>query len=161
VTISALGTDRDLHLGLLALAMLAGASISLHQAAIGHISDATGDPVVASGITFAISGLVAVVAWLAVDHGTAPLGWSAPPLEFIGGLMGVVVVVSIAVAVATLGVLQLTLGVVAGQAVGALLLDLAAPVTGGSVTLITVVSVLLTLAAVAVSGMALERRRRS
>jgi bacterial/archaeal transporter family-2 protein len=111
-------------------------------------------------VTFTISGLAAVAAWLVADHGAVPSGWSAPPLEWLGGLVGVVVVVSMARAVPVLGVLQLALGVVAGQAAGALVIDLIAPAAGGSVTIRTVLSALLTVLAVVVSGMALGARRR-
>lgn len=160
VALAALGHSGDLHLGLLALAVAAGTSISLHQAALGHLSRIAGDPVVAAGVTFTISGLAAVVAWLVLDGGSVPSDVSAPPLEWIGGVAGIVVVVSMARAVARLGVLELALGVVAGQAVGALVIDAVAPAAGGSVTLRTVISAALTVLAVLVSGMAIDRRSR-
>jgi uncharacterized membrane protein YdcZ (DUF606 family) len=56
--------------------------------------------------------------------------------------------------VRSLGVLRLMLVIVAGQSAGALLVDLAWPAGGESVTPGTVVGVALTLVAVAVSGRA-------
>jgi transporter family-2 protein len=161
VGIGALGTKHGLHLDLLALAILAGVSIGLHQGALGHIARLTREPLVAAATTFTIGCSVALPVWLVVDGGTAPLGWSAPPIEWIGGLAGAVVVVSMARAVATLGVLRLALVVVAGQSVGALVLDLVSPALGETVTVRTFASAGLTLVAVAVSGMTLSRLRRS
>ena len=59
-----------------------------------------------------------------------------------------------------LGVLRLGLGLIAGQLVGALLLDLLLPVADQGVALRTVLGVALTLLAVAVSGQALPSLRR-
>jgi transporter family-2 protein len=160
VVLSALGTSHGLHVDLLALAVLAGISIGLHQGALGHIAQLTREPLVAAMVTFTIGGVVSAAVWLAVDGGTAPLGWSAPAIDWIGGLAGAVTVVSMARAVAVLGVLRLALVVVAGQSVGALALDLAAPAIGESVTARTVAGAALTLVAVGVSGMTLGMRVR-
>jgi transporter family-2 protein len=66
--------------------------------------------------------------------------------------MGAVFIGVAALVVHRLGVLRLGLAVVAGQLVGALALDVALPVTGDPVGLLTVVGVALTLVAVAISG---------
>jgi bacterial/archaeal transporter family-2 protein len=159
VVIGTLGKKHGLHLGLLVLAVLAGVTIGLHQGALGHLARLTGEPFVAAATTFTIGSVVSLVVWLAIDGPTAPLGWSAPPIDWLGGLAGAVVVVSMARVVATLGVLRLALVVVAGQSVGALVLDLVSPAIDESVTAATVVSAALTLAAVAVSGMTIGRAR--
>ena len=65
-----------------------------------------------------------------------------------------------AAAVQTLGVLRLGLAVVAGQTLGALAIDLIAPAAGEKVTVADCRGVLLTLAAVWVSGRAGLRRLR-
>jgi transporter family-2 protein len=89
---------------------------------------------------------------LAVTGGDAPGGWSAPAPQWIGGALGVVVVVVAAWTVSTLGVLRLTLAMVAGQSAGALAVDLVAPVEGQAMNVQTAIGVVLTLAAVVVSG---------
>ena len=89
---------------------------------------------------------------LVVVGGGPPGGWSAPPLDWIGGLLGAAFVIVSAVVVPVIGVLRLTLAAVAGQSAGALVLDVVAPVPGEALTAGTVVGVLLALAAVGVSG---------
>ena len=74
------------------------------------------------------------------------------PLLYVGGLLGGFVVVVSATAVQTLGVLRLGLAMVAGQTAGALVVDLVAPAPGEAVTAATVIGVVLTMAAVAISG---------
>jgi transporter family-2 protein len=54
--------------------------------------------------------------------------------------------------VQTLGVLRLGLATVAGHTAGALVIDLIAPAPGEAVTVATVVGVVLTIAAVGISG---------
>jgi transporter family-2 protein len=152
VAISALGARGDLRLGLLALAVGAGAATSLQQAANGHLARRTGEPLAAGTINFAVGLSALVVVSLIATGGTAPHGWSVPPLELVGGLLGATVATLSAVIVSHVGVLRLMLAITAGQTVGALLLDLVAPARGESVTAGTVAGVALALAAVAVSG---------
>jgi transporter family-2 protein len=87
-----------------------------------------------------------------VANGLAPPhGWSGPPIEYVGGLLGATIATAMAVLVARLGVLRLILAMTAGQAVGGLALDLIAPERGHGVTAGTVVGVALAFAAVIVS----------
>ena len=65
-----------------------------------------------------------------------------------------------AAAVQTLGVLRLGLATVAGQTTGALVIDLIAPAPGEAVTVATVLGVVLTMVAVAISGRGPAARRR-
>ena len=153
VAIGASGSHGDLHLGLLALAVVAGAGMAVVQAAVGHVARITGEPVVAGAVSFAVGAAGVLVLALVVTGGAAPNGWSAaPPEEWIGGLIGACTVVVMAWTVQTLGVLRLTLGLVAGQSVGAIAIDLLAPAAGEAVTLATAAGVALTIVAVAVSG---------
>jgi uncharacterized membrane protein YdcZ (DUF606 family) len=152
VAIGALGRDGNLQLGILALAVLAGASLALGQAALGQLTRATGEPLAAATAGFVL-GAVFTVAIAAIASGTsAPNGWSAPVEQWVGGLVGATVVVALGPLVIALGVLRLTLALVAGQSVGALIIDRVAPAAGGGVTVPIVVGVLLTFVAVAVSG---------
>ncbi|MGZ4268046.1 MAG: DMT family transporter [Solirubrobacteraceae bacterium] len=152
VAISALGARGDLHAGLLALAVLAGVAVALQQAANGRLARATGEPFVAGMVNFAV-GLSVLLVVAAVATGlAAPGGWSAPPLEWIGGLLGAAIATGTAVLVSRLGVLRLMIAVTAGQTAGALVIDLAAPARGEAVTAGTVAGVLLAFGAVALTA---------
>jgi transporter family-2 protein len=157
VALGAFGGHGELHLPLLMLAVVAGAGMAAVQAAMGHITKITGEPLAASIVSFSVGGLCVVAVALVVNGGSPPNGWSAPPELWIGGAIGAATAVVMALTVTTLGVLRLTLSVVAGQTLGALLIDLVAPAAGAPVTVRTVVSVALTLVAVAVSGRTFRR----
>ena len=153
VAISALGAHSDPQAGLIALAIVAGAAMALQQAANGHLAATTGEPIFASTVNFLV-GAIALVVAAAIATGLTPShGWSAAPApEYLGGLIGVVAATSMAIVVSRLGVLRLMLAVIAGQAVGGLVVDLIAPVRGETVTAATVAGVALTFVAVLVSA---------
>lgn len=153
VAIGALGAPVDPQPLLLGLVVLAGAISALQQAVLGHLARSTGEPVAAGVINFVVGALVLVVIALALTGGIAPNGWSsAPPVQWLGGLIAAVMTVVIARLVPRIGVLRLMLALVAGQTIGALALDLVIPGSGG-VTAATLFGVLLTLAAVGVGSL--------
>lgn len=152
VTLAATGASGDLELPILSLAFATGIGTAFQQAANGQLAHSSGEPVVAGAINFALGGIVLTVFALSVTGGEAPGGWSAPPWQFLGGVFGMAAVVTAAWSVASLGVLRLTLAIVAGQSAGALAFDLVAPAPGEAVTVSTVLGVVLTLIAVAASG---------
>jgi bacterial/archaeal transporter family-2 protein len=152
VVASALGARANLHAGILAFTVAAGVATALQQAANGHLARVTGEPFFAGAMNFAV-GFVALLAIAAIATSlSAPHGWSAPPLEYLGGLMGATIATTMAVIVSRLGVLRLILAMTAGQAIGGLGLDLVAPARGEMVTAGTVIGVVLACAAVLVSG---------
>ena len=157
VGIAALGADRGLDLSLLALAMASGVGLAVGQAGLGQVTERTGEPLAAATVGFALGAVLTVAIIAVLDVGLPANGWSAPAEQWAGGLFGAAVVVGLGRLVITLGVLRLTLALVAGQSVGALVLDLAAPAAGREVTVRTVVSVLLTFVAAVVSGMTPRR----
>jgi transporter family-2 protein len=134
------------------LVLAAGTMAALQQAANGQLAALTGEPLAAGLANFALSTAMLAALALLVTGGAPPHGWDAPPLEWIGGLFGVGVVVATAWVVPVLGVLRLMLALVAGQTAGALVIDLIAPAPGEPVTAWTVLGVVLTLVAVFVSG---------
>jgi bacterial/archaeal transporter family-2 protein len=150
--IGALGARGDLQPLLLSLALCAGLGMAVQAAANGQLARETGEPFVASAVNVtlgcAVLGAIALVSLATVSLDAPP----ANPGLFIGGLLGGFVVVVSATAVQTLGVLRLGLATVAGQTAGALLIDLIAPAPGEAVTVGTVIGVVLTMAAVAISG---------
>jgi bacterial/archaeal transporter family-2 protein len=155
--ISALGARGDLQPLLLTLAFLAGCVMALQAAANGRLAQATGEPFAAALVNVTVGFLtlsaVAVVAVATTSLGELP----ANPFLYLGGLLGGFVVVVTAAAVQTLGVLRVGLATVAGQTAGALLIDLVAPAPGEAVTVATVIGVVLTMVAVAVSGRGQQR----
>lgn len=118
---------------LIALALFVGGAVLCGQhAGNGRVTGLTGDPVLA-GLTSVTGGtvgitLVAVVAALAgaFDGVTLPgldLWWL-----YLGGPLGALITIAAAWAVRSLGTFVLTLTVVCGQLVMAVVLDLAGPV---------------------------------
>jgi transporter family-2 protein len=150
--IGALGARGDLQPLLLSLALCTGIGMAVQAAANGQLARETGEPFVASAVNVtlgcAVLGAIALVSLATVSLDAPP----ANPGLFIGGVLGGFVVVVSATAVQTLGVLRLGLATVAGQTAGALLIDLIAPAPGEAVTVATVIGVVLTMGAVAISG---------
>ena len=151
VGIGALGKRGDLEVGLLTLAVVAGAATAVQQAANGQLARLAGEPLVAATINVGVGTSVLVLLAAAGAGEGPPNGWDAPFGEWLGGLLGAAVVATLAWVVRTLGVLRATLVLVAGQSAGALALDLIAPAPGEAVTAATVIGVALTLLAVAVA----------
>ena len=139
---------------LLALVVLAGALTSVQQALNGRVRALTGDATVATALNFVV-GTAALGLGLALRAAAGGLQvghWPGQWWLYLGGTLGVVFVASAAVVVRTLGVLRLGLAVIAGQLVGAVLLDLLLPVGPGRLSAATVVGAALTLGAAVVSG---------
>jgi bacterial/archaeal transporter family-2 protein len=137
---------------LLGLAVAVGAFGAVQAAANGQLARQTGEPFVASLVNTTVGiaalGSVGLVALATVSLHAPPTN----PLLYAGGLLGAFVVVVTATAVQTLSVLRVGLATVAGQTSGALVIDLVAPAPGEAVTAATLLGVVLTLAAVAISG---------
>ncbi|MEP6954825.1 MAG: DMT family transporter [Solirubrobacteraceae bacterium] len=158
VALSAFGARGHLDLLLLAFALVAGVAVALQQAANGQLARATGEPLVAGMINFVVGLAALLVLAGVVTSFHAPNGWSAPPLEWIGGLLGATIATTSAILVSRLGVLGLMIAVTAGQVTGGLVIDLVAPVKGEPVTVETVFGIVLAFVAVALT--ARDRRRR-
>ena len=141
---------------LLVLVVVAGFFISLQQALNGRVRRTTGDAGVATLVNFVGGTAVLLVLLggrdllhpLQIDHWP---GWSQWYL-YAGGPIGASFVAVAATVVRLLGVLRLGLAVVAGQLVGAVLLDVALP-GGAGLGLATAVGAALTLVAVGVSSL--------
>ncbi|CAN5146579.1 hypothetical protein BH24ACT10_BH24ACT10_11920 [soil metagenome] len=162
VGISVLGQGaREADPVLLVLVVLAGFAISVQQALKGRVRRTTGEAGVRRLVNFTVGtvalavGLLVSVLITGLDVGTWP-GWDRWWL-YTGGPMGAAFVAVAALVVRRLGVLRLGLAIIAGQLVGALLLELTLPVHGRGVDVLTAVGVVLTLLAVAVSGRAARR----
>ncbi|MGI9137056.1 MAG: DMT family transporter, partial [Candidatus Nanopelagicales bacterium] len=157
-----LGVDGFSVIALL-LALVAGAGVAIQQALGGRVNNGTGFPLSTAWLNFAFgtSGLLIGTLFGAAVIG-APVAQpkSGPWWMYLGGILGVVFITTASWAVPRYGVLVFALTSIAGQLLGALLLDLLSPVGGEVVAWNLVLGVLLTFAAVAVgAGMSVRRRR--
>jgi transporter family-2 protein len=125
----------------------------LQQAANGHVQRHVGDIWVVSLVNFAVGTVgMLLVTWVFVVARGVELGsWPGNPMLYVGGLCGVFFVAVAAATVRLLGVLRLTLAVVAGQLTGGLLLDVVAP-SAGRPGIQLVAGVAVVFAAVAVAA---------
>jgi transporter family-2 protein len=127
VLLSRWGSDVEVRPLIVALVSLAGFLGAVQQAANGHIRRHSGDVLVAVLVNFVV-GAVALAVVCLVRFGSGRLGaisWPGSPLWlYSGGVLGVVFVAVSTATVRLLGVLRLTLAVVAGQLFGAVLLDI-------------------------------------
>src|SRR5918994_4033140 len=90
---------------LVALVVAAGAALAFQSAFNGRIAAATGDAVAATAVnvTVGIAALAAIVAAVsAAGHVDTP-HWPAQPVLYLGGVLGVTVVVSLAITKPALG----------------------------------------------------------
>ncbi|MGH3859886.1 DMT family transporter [Actinokineospora sp.] len=145
--------SRPGHLWLALVPALAGVGLGWQQAVNGQVRAASGSVAFASMLNFAV-GLTALVLASTVDLAVRGLP-NSPPTQwwlYAGGALGVVALSTAVFAVRLVGVLMVGLCAVAGQLVGALLLDVLAPPPGEGVEPTTVVGVVLTLAAVGIAA---------
>ena len=142
---------------LLIAVVAAGFLIATQQALNGRVRRATGDAGVATLVNFLVGSTALLVAYALVG---AVAGWQVDawpgPGEwwmYTGGPIGATFVAVAAVIVRTLGVLRLGLAVIAGQLIGAIVLDLVVPAAEHGVAVATLVGSALTFVAIGVSGL--------
>jgi bacterial/archaeal transporter family-2 protein len=134
------------------LPVLAGFLMSFQQAMNGTATVHYGTPIAATLVNFIAGTCVLWIAWsikVAVAGAANPL-----PGEwwyYLGGPMGCVFIGLGALLVRSLGVLVTGLGMIAGQLLGSLGLDLLVPTPGTVVEAATVLGTLLTLASIVVA----------
>lgn len=133
----------------LLLPLLAGFMMSFQQAMNGTATMHYGSPLAATLINFVTGSAALWAAWL-VKSAVTGTG-NALPGEwwyYLGGPLGCIFIGVGALLVRSLGVLLTGLGMIAGQLVGSLALDLVFPTAGTVVAPATVAGTLLTLAAI-------------
>ena len=146
---------------LVLLPMLAGIGLSWQAAVNGRVRHTAQSSVMASTLNFGI-GTCALLLALAVEVSMRgfPAQFPPEPWLYIGGFLGIFVIGGSVALVHYTGVLVLGLGMIAGQLVGAVMLDLAVPSPGTTVPASTVLGVGLTLVAVGVAALPDRRLRR-
>ncbi len=143
----------EVAVGLLLLAMVAGAMVAVQQGLNGRVAVIAGSPLPAALVNF-IVGFAALLlvggvieAFDTQTFTPPPLPWQEP-LLWLGGPIGVAFVVVAAFAVRGLGVLLFSLLTIVGQLVGGVLVDVVAPVSGeAGVTWQTIAAVLVSMLA--------------
>ena len=154
------GEGAKLDVLLILMAFAAGVGLALSAGVTGRVNATASNPAT-SGLVNHLVGLLAIVAILV---STAPGDLSRfrlpdEPWLYIGGMIGPVGVAMTAILVSSLGVLLLGLGMVAGQLIGALVLELVVPTAGGGIQLASVVGIVVTLIAVALTSLDGRGRR--
>ena len=145
------GDPAQLILPLL-LPVLAGFLMSFQQAMNGTATMHYGTPIAATLVNFVAGTCVLWVAWL-IKVAVAGIGNPLPGewWFYLGGPMGCVFIGLGALLVRSLGVLVTGLGMIAGQLLGSLGLDLLVPAPGSIVAVPTVLGTLLTLVAIVIA----------
>jgi bacterial/archaeal transporter family-2 protein len=155
--------DRIAHPAALALAVLpliGGIVLSWQAAVNGHVREASGNAAVASFLNFSTGTVVLIAAFaLSAMFRGLPSGIpDGPWWLFVGGMLGIVNIGLGAAIVRWTGVLLLSLGMIAGQVTGALLIDALFPAGAGHPGWNTIAGSLLTLVAVGVAVLPARRR---
>lgn len=131
------------------LPLLAGFLMSFQQAMNGTATVHYGTPIAATLVNFIAGAALLWVAWL-IKLAVAGAGNPLPAQwwYYLGGPLGCIFIGIGALLVRSLGVLVTGLGMIAGQLLGSLGLDLVLPVPGTVITLPTVLGTVLTLGAI-------------
>jgi transporter family-2 protein len=154
------GVEAKSGLGLVIFPLVGGISLAVQQAINGRVAKAAGSSPAAALANFAIGTTVLLVASLVAIAAVYGLPDALPtnPLLYLGGPVGAVFICAGAYLVAPLGVLVVTMCIVAGQLIGSVLLDLILPTGGEQLTAATVIGAGLTLVAVAIASLSAGRR---
>lgn len=143
------GTDNATLILLVLLPLLAGLFSSAQHAMNGSAAVAYGTPITATTLNFLLGAAVLTIIWVGrlLIFGsslTLPDEW----WYYLGGPLGTIFVGMTTLLVRTMGILLASLGMIAGQLLGSLALDIFVPTPGTVIAPATVVGTLLTLAAV-------------
>lgn len=126
------GLGRGGHSAVLVASVAAGATLAVQLAVNGHVGRASGQPLVAALVNFAVGGvaLALVLAVRALVGAAASGALPGEPQLYLGGVLGIVTIAVGALVVRPLGVLVLGLCSVLGQLTGSLVVDAVVPTPG-------------------------------
>lgn len=110
---------------LVVLVVAAGAAVAFQSAFNGRIATVTGDAYAATSVNVVVglAALTAIVAAVTVTGHVDTPHWPAQPWLYAGGILGVTIVLSLAIATQALGVLRATLVMLAAQLLTAFAVD--------------------------------------
>ena len=161
VGISLLGDGvRGIPIWMLALPFIAGMGIAWQQATNGRLRQRVGTPLTATVVNFVGGTIILVVAWaVRLPAAGMPAEFPAEPWLYAGGVIGAIYIILSAALVAHTGVLLLGLGVVVGQLLASIAIDVIWPVASGPGVLQATAMVVVALSGVAVAAAPAWRRR--
>ena len=111
--------------GFVAFAVAAGAASAVQAAGNGRITAALRDPVAAT-VQNVVVGITALAVAVAVAAATGSIDtphWPSEPWLYSGGFLGVAIVLALASATSSIGVLRTTVAMLAAQLIGAYAVD--------------------------------------
>ncbi|MFF3857406.1 DMT family transporter [Micromonospora sp. NPDC002575] len=148
-------------LGLALLPLLAGVGVAWQQAMNGRVRAATGSTLAATLVNFAVGTVVLLAAFVVevAVRGRPDGGLPTEPWLYLGGPVGIVFIAVAAAVVRFTGVLLLGLATIAGQVVGAALLDVVLPTTASHPGVNTLLGAVLTLFAALLAAFGPPARR--
>lgn len=137
---------------MVAFVVASGAGVALQSAFNARISAATGDPVAATAVNVAVgtAALSIVVAGVAAMGRIGSPQWPSEPWLYVGGALGVTIVLSLAISTSALGVLQATIAMLSVQLITGFAVD--AAIAGDAPPAGVVVGGILIVGAVALVG---------
>jgi transporter family-2 protein len=148
------------HSWLLVLPPLAGALMALQQAVNGRVGAASNSPLTATLVNFLSGTTALVLGWLvSLALRGGPTAFPHNPVLYLGGLIGIVFIALASLVVKWTGVLLLGLAAIAGQLIGAVLLDVFVPTSGEHLTTATLIGSAVVLVAVGVAAIPTKRDR--
>lgn len=156
-------TDQGWAWLLLILLPFSGGFVQAAQQALnGRQTAAYRNPIPGTLFNFIAGSAILLVIWV-VHVMLSGFGQALPATwwYYLGGPFGIVFIALGAILVARVGVLLAAMGMIAGQLLGSLFLDLVFPAPGSLVTFSTVAGTALTLVAVGVASLPDIRRHRS
>lgn len=159
VAASGAASGADLSLTAMTVAVAGGCLVAVQQALNGRVNNASRQPIATTWLNFLFgtAGLaVGVLVGVVLFGADVRVPDSGPWWMYLGGVFGLVFIVTGAWAVPRYGVLVFALVTIAGQLASALLLDVVAPVGDARTQWTLVAGVLLTFVAVSL-GMARRR----
>jgi bacterial/archaeal transporter family-2 protein len=166
IAVAAVVTSLNGHLKgsgalwLIVLPAVAGFGLSWQSAVNGLVKATADNSFVATLVNFGVAGftlLLAAVVDVAIKG--LPAQWPGEWWLYVGGLIGIFVISGSVLVVRTIGVLMLSLAMVAGQLLGAVLLDAFVPARGAHLTLASVIGTVITLVAVVVAAIPARSER--
>ena len=138
----------------LALVVLAGVLMTFQHAVNGRIAAHVRSPIPGTLVNYVVGSLALALIWtlkLVLTGGLPTL--PTEPWLYAGGVLGCINLVLSALLIRRIGVLLTGLSMIAGQLIGALLMDWLLPVAGSVIYPQTVFGTLLTLAAIVVAAL--------
>ena len=148
---------NSLNTGLLVLLMLlplaAGLMQSVQQGMLGQIAMAHGSPVISTLFNFGTGTMALLAVWTIQAGLSGQAGLLTPQWWlYTGGPLGTLVLGAATLSVANTGVLLTSLGMIGGQLVGSLVLDILWPTAGSLVGGATIAGILLTSLALVIAS---------